>query len=203
MLANEATAKQASQATARCRKIIVACRFKLLADFSPSAVATYLGERREHPKKSLSVQTSNHYLASIKAFANWLVRDRRMATNPLAHMGRLNAKLDVRRERRTLTADELARFINAAERSSETFRGLSGSTRAMLYRTAAMTGIRASELASLTPASFDLAADPPTVTIEAGYSKRRREDVLPVHPDLAVWLRQWFTELGDRFRDGP
>jgi len=32
------------------------------------------------------------------------------------------------------------------------------------------------------------------VTIEAGYSKRRREDVLPIHPDLAARLRQWLTE---------
>ena len=69
-----------------------------------------------------------------------------------------------------------------------------GSTRAMLYRVAAMTGLRASELASLTPASFDFAADVPTVTLEAAYSKHRREDVLPLHPDLANRLRQWLTE---------
>ncbi|MFM9961558.1 MAG: hypothetical protein ACKV2Q_10065 [Planctomycetaceae bacterium] len=37
----------------------------------------------------------------------------------------------------------------------------------MLYRLAAMTGLRVSEPASLTPTSFDLAADPPTVTLEA------------------------------------
>ena len=64
----------------------------------------------------------------------------------------------------------------------------------MLYRVATMTGIRANELASLTSGSFDLTADTPTVTIEAGYSKHRREDVLPIHPDLAARLRQWFTE---------
>ena len=38
-----------------------------------------------------------------------------------------------------------------------------------------MTGLRADELASLTPASFDLKTDPPTITIAAGYSKHRRE----------------------------
>ena len=64
----------------------------------------------------------------------------------------------------------------------------------MLYRVAAMTGLRASELASLTPASFDLAADVPTVTLEAAYSKHRREDVLPLHPDLVARLRQWLSE---------
>ena len=46
---------------------------------------------------------------------------------------------------------------------------MEGTTRGMLYRFATMTGLRAAELASLTPASFDLAADTPTVTLEAGY----------------------------------
>ena len=71
----------------------------------------------------------------------------------------------------------------------------------MLYRVAAMTGLRAGELASLTPASFDHAADMPTVTLEAAYSKHRREDVLPIHPDLAARMRQWLSER-ERTQDG-
>ncbi len=63
---------------------------------------------------------------------------------------------------------------------------------------AAKTGLRASELASLTPASFNLAADPPTVALAAAYSKHRREDVLPLQSDLAARLRQRLTE-----RDRP
>ena len=51
------------------------------------------------------------------------------------------------------------------------------------------------------PASFDLAADVPTVTLEAAYSKHRREDVLPLHPDLAARLRQWLSER-ERAQDG-
>ena len=194
LLAKGATAKQAKQVTSRCRKIIAACQFKRLADFSPSAVATFLRERRDDPKNGLSIQTSNHYLAALKTFANWLVRDRRMPTNPLTHLVKLNAKVDIRHERRALTNDELARLIQAAEQSKKTLRGLDGSTRAMLYRIAAMTGLRASELASLTPASFDLTTDTPTVTLEAGYSKRRRTDILPLHSDLVARIRQWFTE---------
>jgi integrase/recombinase XerD len=61
----------------------------------------------------------------------------------------------------------------------------------MLYALALYTGLRASELASLTPASFRLDADPPTVTVQAGYSKRRREDTVPLHPSLAERLRAW------------
>jgi len=142
----------------------------------------------------LSVASSNHHLVALKSFGSWLVKDARSPVNPFAHLSRLNAKVDVRHERRALSAKELGGLVTAAEQSQETFRRLDGSTRAMLYRLAAMTGLRASELASLTPASFDLAADPPTVTIEAAYSKHRREDVLPLHLDLASRLRQWLTE---------
>jgi len=43
----------------------------------------------------------------------------------------------------------------------------------MLYLLAAWTGFRRAELASLTKKSFDLQAAIPTVTVGAGYSKRR------------------------------
>lgn len=146
--------------------------------------------------------SSNHHLVAVKSFGGWLVRDRRWPETPFAHLSRLNARVDVRHERRALTIDELSRLIATAETSVKSFRGLDGSARAMLYRLAAMTGLRASELASLTPASFDLTADTPIVTLEAAYSKHRREDVLPLHPDLVARLRQWLSER-DRQQDGP
>jgi len=55
------------------------------------------------------------------------------------------------------------------------------------------TGFRAKELRSLTPASFDLDADPATVTVDAAYSKRRRLDVQPIRQDLAELLRPWLA----------
>ena len=61
----------------------------------------------------------------------------------------------------------------------------------MLYRVALGTGFRVSELASLMPNSFALDTDPPTVTVRAAYSKRRREDHQPIRMDLAELLRKW------------
>ena len=58
-------------------------------------------------------------------------------------------------------------------KTGRSVRGVCGRDRAVLYRLAVGTGFRAGELASLTPESFDLDADPPTVTILAAYSKRR------------------------------
>ena len=62
------------------------------------------------------------------------------------------------------------------------------------------TGLRASELASLTEASLDLSGEIPTVTLEAAYSKRRRRDVQPIRPKLANRLRTW---LASRPRTAP
>ncbi|MFM9963595.1 MAG: tyrosine-type recombinase/integrase [Planctomycetaceae bacterium] len=195
------TAAHVALTVQRLSAVVDGCKFKKLTDLNVGRVAGWLADRR-NPKTdkdgeviaSLSVASSNHYLVAVKSFGHWLVKDRRSPENPFAHLSRMNARVDVRHERRALTQEELGGRIGTAEQSNETFRGLDGSTRAMLYRLAAMTGLRASELASLTTASFDLAADPPTVTLEAGYSKHRRENVLPLHPDLAARLRQWFSE---------
>src|SRR5262249_26275750 len=70
--------------------------------------------------------------------------------------------------------------------------GMSGQDRALLYRLAVETGLRAGELRSLTRASFNFDSNPPTVTVLAGYSKRRREDTLPLRPDVAACINHRF-----------
>ncbi len=160
----------------------------MLADLSALRVR---GLSLRSTRRGPGASTSNHYLTAAKGFTRWLVKDRRVADDVLAHLSRINAKADVRRERRTLDAGDFGKLLAAAEAGPLRY-GLSGPDRVLLYRTAAYTGLRASELASLSERSFNLAADPPTVTVEAGYSKRRRRDVLPVHPQLAADLHGWF-----------
>jgi len=61
----------------------------------------------------------------------------------------------------------------------------------MLYRLAAETGLRANELRSLTPASFCLDSSEPSVTVLAAYSKRRRDDSLPLKGETAAALKRF------------
>jgi integrase len=152
-------------------------------------VQKYLAELRAG---GLSIQTSNHYLRAIKQFSRWLVRDRRAGEDPLAFISMLNVATDRRHDRRPLTEREFAALISAAQAGPRRSL-LEGSDRAMLYTVAAYTGLRASELASLTPESFRLGESPPTVTVLAGYSKHRREDVLPLHPSVVEHLRPWLS----------
>ncbi|EQD55917.1 integrase-recombinase protein, partial [mine drainage metagenome] len=55
------------------------------------------------------------------------------------------------------------------------------------------TGFRKAEIGSLTPESFNLDGEPPTITIRAGYSKHRREDIQPIRQDLADTLRAYLA----------
>ena len=79
-------------------------------------------------------------------------------------------------------------LIESARLSGVRIQGFSGEQRARIYLLSYLTGLRKKELASLTPGSFDLAATPPTLTVEATVSKHRRKDVLPLHPELVARL---------------
>jgi integrase len=93
-----------------------------------------------------------------------------------------------------LGLEEFVRLLTAATALTP-FCGLSDGDKVMLYTVAAYTGLRASVLVSLAPASFALDADPPTLTVAAAYSKHRREDKIPLHPDLVGQLRSWLAYL--------
>lgn len=145
------------------------------------------------------VTTSNLYLASCKQFTRWLVRDRRCATDPLLHLRKQNSAVDVRKRRRALTTAEFEAFVSAAA-AGKPFRGITGPARLVLYVLAANTGLRAHELATLTPQSFDWAA--PSVSVEAVISKRRRRDVQVLRPDVADMVRQYIGNRPGRLWPG-
>jgi integrase len=180
--------EQVKLVTMRSRRIVTACDIGFTQDLSASRVQGYLAELRETEGKS--AQTSNHYLRSIKQFTRWLVKDRRAADDPLAHMAMLNVSTDRRHDRRPFSNDELTAIIQTAN-AGPVVRKMKGPDRAMLYAVAAYTGLRASELASLTVSSFELDGNPASVKVAAAYSKHRREDILPLHGSLVERLRPW------------
>jgi len=161
------------------------CRVR---DVSPSAVVEWL--KCERVAERIGIQSSNYYVGCMKSFMSWLVKDGRTDRNPLAHFSGMNARVDVRRERRSLAPDEFSLLL-AAARQGKPIRTLTGEDRAMLYVLAASTGFRCSELASLTPESFDLSPDSPCVTVGAAYSKRRRQDSQPLPRDATTILCPW------------
>jgi integrase len=146
-------------------------------------------------ERGISIYASNDYLAALKAFANWLVRSRRLAENPFRYLAKLNPATEQNRkhDRRPASDTDFEQLI-AATINSKPFRSLTGRDRIMLYLLAVNTGFRVSELASLTSSRFDFAGDVPTVTVLAAYSKRRKTDTRPLPKDLAESLGQFLDE---------
>jgi integrase len=171
-------------------------------------------EMRRRLARGANTTTTNHYLGAIKGFTRWMSREgQRAPLDVLTCLSKQNARADLRRVRRRLDPAEMARLLRAtAEGPSR--RGLTGPARAAIYVLASRSGLRRSELASLTPGSFDAAAH--TVTVEAGHSKRRRRDVQPLaravedlvrpfvearHGAERVWAGRWVAEAAAMLQD--
>ena len=193
LLNKSATEKHASLVHNRVKSIVDACHFVYFGDISASKVQAYLADRR---RGGLSKRSSNFYLQTIKQFCRWLVADGRMPENPLEYLKGLNPKTDIRRERRALTLEEAHQLIEVTSKGPKD-SGMTGKERAMLYVLALNTGLRASELASLTWASFDFDNVSPTVRVLAAYSKHRRDDILPLRHDIAAKFEKWWIMSGE------
>jgi len=181
------TPKHVSLTIARIRRVFEEAGIKSLFHLDATRIADAI---RRLP---LSVESQNHHLVACKSLTRWLVRRAILPQDPLAQLSRWNAATDRRIVRRALDVEELDRLLRAARASKRVFRGLDGQTRAVLYLLAVSSGLRVSELASLTPQSFQLDANPAVVIVEASHSKHRRQDAIPLPPSVAEELRGWIA----------
>lgn len=188
LLAKGRCEKHADDTERNVNRVAAACRLRILSELQRAgdAIERYLAERRED---GLSYRTINADLIAMRSFCRWLITRKRMHQDPTQGLERLNVAEDRRRERRPLTDEESRKLIETTQQSERKFHGLSGEDRAVMYLLAQRTGLRRNELNSLSPQSFDLAGEPPTVTVQAGYSKRRRVDILPLTEEVAEAVR--------------
>jgi len=89
-------------------------------------------------------------------------------------------------KRRALEVDEIRQLL-----TSTATRGCQGPERALLYHLALESGLRASELRSLTVGSFDFEQN--TVELKGAYAKNRQTAVLPLRPPTVAMLHEHFT----------
>jgi integrase len=194
--AKGSTSRHVELVKSRASKVIEGCGFQHYSSISASKVLSQINDLRQ-AKNGISAQTFNFYLQAIKQFCRWMVKDRRATENPLLHLQGLNVRTDRRHDRRALSLEELTLLLETATDGPVRFN-VSGQERALLYRLAVETGLRAGELRSLSPASFRLSGDEPTVTVAAAYCKNRRESTLPLRPDTVEML---VVHLKDQQRD--
>jgi integrase len=182
------TERYVALAVYRIRTLLDATKTSTLAELDTERTANTLALLRQ---RGTSIATSNHYARALKGFSRWAWTERKTTDDPLRSLRLLNGSVGVKRRRRALTPDEIKRLLDATQASGVSRSGLSPTDRAMLYRVACFTGLRAQELASLERRSFDLEAK--TIKVQAAYSKRRRDDTLPLNASLVAQLERWLT----------
>ena len=189
----QTTAKHVKLTMTRLRTLMKQSKSERLAELSVERIQSGLAALQE--QEDFGPRTYNHYVQAIVSFGHWLVEAGRLAAHPFLSLKRQNVELDVRRKRRALDDEEIVKLIDSARQSGKRLQGYDGEQRARLYLFSCLTGLRKSEIASLSPPSFRLTGDEPTVTVEAACSKHRRTDVLPLHPMLVGEVSQWTQGL--------
>ncbi len=161
-----------------------ACGFVTWADVSGSKFQQYLQNRLTDKESPISQRTYNWTLGSAKHFGRWMIRDGRTGSSPLEHLARL--KVTDAQKRRAFTIPEMRLLLTTTWHSGP-MCGLPGPVRSVCYRLGCETGLRLSELLSLSAGSFNFADG--TVTVKASATKNRREATLPLTTTTAALLR--------------
>jgi integrase len=164
----------------RITQILNGIKAVVWTDISYSNVQRFLADKRQAGKMKIS--TANHYLAAIREFLAWMVMDKRSHANPLELIERLSDATEDKRKRRPFTVEELRKLITTTA-NGPIVRNIEGKERALIYKFAAETGLRANEIRTLVVSDFDLVEQ--TVHIKAKNSKNRREATVPLRIDTS------------------
>ena len=200
LAAKHNTASYVRLVQSRVLAVVAGCGFRRWSDLTEAKVQAHLASLREPGAadggagaRPIGAQTHNFYLQAFKQFCRWMVRNRRAVQSPVEHLQGVGVRTDRRHDRRALSVEELRWLLHATADGPERGR-CSGPERAVVYRVAAETGLRGGELQSLTRSSFLLDGQDPHVRVSAAHSKRRRDDVVPLKPQTAVWLAGHLTD---------
>ena len=189
MVAKGDSENHASRFHRVAREVLVdGCSFQRLADIGVTPVDRYIGA--QHGKK-WKTGTCNHAVKAARAFGAWLELDDRVARNPLRRVHL--RKADDAERRGAFSLDEVRKIVQAAEAGPTRYR-MRGTERAMLYRLAVHTGIRAGGLRILTPECFFLDGSSPCLVLPHTGSKAKRREPKSLTRDFVEQLRPWLSK---------
>ncbi len=205
-LADTASPKHAGEQLRRVREINLTAKINRWADVTADRVEGTL--RTMADASGWKPSTRNAWLTAYRGWTRWLVQRRRVDRDPTDTIPKAKS---VRTDyRRSLTGEEAARLVQAAEggetmtgrtrrgrfhfeRTGEELEGevkwsMTGEERAALYATGLDCGQRLSALRRLTVADLDF--DAATVRIKAVVNSKSRETlVLPLRDATVTRLR--------------
>jgi integrase len=181
------TVKQADQQYVRVKRAFTEAKFeywhqlqasKLLNTINAMHKLQRTGKGYIDTGKPISPRTKQHHLKACKQFASWMLRDGQTTTNPLQYLT-TDIPVETQNPRRALTREEIQTLLSYTE-NAKPIGDMIGAERALVYRLAMETGLRANELRSLKRVSFSKTEM--TVRVEAKYTKNRKEAIQPVKP---------------------
>jgi integrase len=185
-------ARHVRQSQTRVLRLIESAKIQRISGLTISTIQPALADLRSirgrRGNARLSDRTIVYHVMAIRSFAKWLWSDGRVRDDPLVHLRMPEVK--DKYVRKALEPEEIAALVSTT-RTQRTLAGLTGPDRAVLYATASGTGLRLGELLSLTPESFKLDDDPPTVFCRGEHTKNGDDAHQPVRPELVNMLRPW------------
>jgi integrase len=215
--AKGATSRYIRETISRIMRVCIDCNFKLMAEINATILLRWLNQKGSG---GMGMKTRNGYREVMMTFCNWAVKDNSIAVNPLSRVPKLRESADKRHERHALSSEEIVKLLNAAEsrpihdvtairvgkRKKVTKANVReeiqaeakqlGLERKLLYATLIYTGLRKSELASITIGQIFLDHEIPHLVLAAKDEKSRRGSTLPLHPELVQQLRKWLKLKG-------
>ena len=139
---------------------------------------------RDLRAKGRACKTLQHYAESIKSLCRWCVERGYLPDDPLKRLQPFDTTPQTMR--RALTPDEVQRLL-----------GVTPEHRRLLYEAALLSGLRANELRSPTPAHLD--AEGGGIRLDAAWTKNRRSGFQPMPASLLQRLAA-FGNLGTAAR---
>lgn len=186
-----------------------ALRWKNVKDIDKVSLDAYLEEERRNGR---GARSCNAYIVTWVAFGNWLMNTDKTGINPVSGLVRFDERTDKRHVRRIFTVPELEALFKVSEerplKERLTNRGSNatlspatvdklnqiGKTRSLAWRTFFYTGLRRSELRSITIGDAFLDAEPPYLLLQSENEKNSEGAQIPLHAELLPLLKQYKEE---------
>ena len=149
----------------RVERQLEGCCWKFTRDVSADSFISWRARQNYAPK------TLNEYLNASNVLLNWMVKQGRIAYNPLHAVERVSIR-GKQQLRRAYTDDELNKLLAVAEDYE------------MLYMSAAYTGLRLGELTALLWVDAHLDEARPYLEVRASTTKNGKPAIVPLHPCL-------------------
>ncbi|QDV07295.1 site-specific tyrosine recombinase XerC [Planctomycetes bacterium Poly30] len=140
------TEQHLRQTTAQVRRIFEALGVETWLDIDVLEIQNELA-RRCRGDKGWGVARHNHHVTSLRHFGKWLTDEKLVVENTLASLSKRSRGSEMpRHPRRDGTVAEFKLLLERTRASDQSVLDMTPDLRALLYWTAALTGLRAGEL---------------------------------------------------------